>query len=249
MRSVFFLAIIISSSCLLKAQDILYKVDGSQQVVKIIEIKENSIKYQTGQNDFTYVISKEKVNKVVFENGKVEEFNKLINIDMYNADLKNEFGKNFLYINTLDLLSGLLTIGYEHTLKSQNFSVRVPLSLGLSKLGSKSNEYNYSEGYYNRYKNFSTGVDFNFYPMGQGKAKYFLGPSFEYGTAFNQNWQGRETYYALLFQNGFLFQPTKHFNISLNLGLGYTQSRFKGDYSYDEGYLTLRGGLNIGYKF
>jgi hypothetical protein len=91
--------------------------------------------------------------------------------------------------------------------------------------------------------------------MGQGKAKYFLGPSIEYGTAFNSNYftRNRESYHAFLFQNGFLIQPTKHFNFSLNLGLGYARSRFKGDsINYDlyyDGYLTFRGGLNIGYKF
>ncbi len=107
MRLVFCL-VLIFSSCFLKAQDTLYNRDGSQQVVKVIEINENSVKYQTGQNNFTYVISKDKVNKVVYENGEVEDFSKLKNIDLYNSRLKDEFGKNFLYINTLDLIYWLI---------------------------------------------------------------------------------------------------------------------------------------------
>ncbi len=179
-----------------------------------------------------------------------------------NPGLKNEnpiskdFGSNFISINVIDLaFSGFLTFSYERTLKSGNFSFRVPLSLGLKR----SDEFDYYEGYYNKNKIFNTGFDFYFYPSGQGRAKYFMGPSLEYGQykylqydyySLN-NIKKVAAYYAILFQNGFLFQPTKDFNISVNVGVGFTQSILNSEYQYirNHGDFTFRGGLNMGFKF
>lgn len=242
------------------AQDIIYKSDGSEKKGKVLEVNESQVKYKNSTNldGPTIVIKKEDVLKIAYESGKVDDFSeKAINpIPGNEVPLSTDFGQNFISVNVTDFVfAGLLTFAYERTLKSGNFSYRIPLSFGIKS----SDGLNYYESYYNEAKIFSTGFDFYFYPSGQGRAKYFIGPSLEYGR-YNffeydyysiNNTKRVAAFYAIILQNGFLFQPSKHFNISINVGLGFANSILNSEYQYNHNYggFTFRGGLNMGYKF
>lgn len=259
-------------SSFLFAQDTLYRSDGTRQAVKIIEVHESQVKYKMSSkvDGPMYVVNKEDIKKIVYENGATDTFPILKSINAIQKDPRSiDFGRNFISLNMTDLFLGSLTIGYERTFKSGNYSIRCPLSLGLISLGLASPVTNYSNtlnqfisglstnsysGYYNRDKIFSTGLDFYYYNSGQGKSKFYFGPSLEFGqfnywtydydflNAYNYK-KEQGTYYAFLLQTGFLLQPDKHLNISINAGLGYANTVSA------RGTLAIRGGISMGYKF
>ncbi len=262
---IFCLVLFLLISHVLHGQDTLLRKDGTKQIVKILEVNEAQVKYKAIANlsGPTYVISKDALAKIVYENGSFDVFQERKSGNMIpsrNEDpISTDFGRNFMSLNIPDLVFGSLTFCYERTSKSGDFSFKIPLSLGLISLGLADRNYNDDKGYYGRSKIYSTGLDFYFYPSGQGTAKFFFGPSFEYGRFNHGSYtyfstpnppyyysyfeNRKENYYAFLLQNGVLFQPLKHFNISINAGLGYSHS------STDRSDLVVRGGLNIGYKY
>ncbi len=276
MRQVLFFLFVLSTAQWLNAQDTLYKSNGTKQAVRITAINATSVYFtiDSASNKVVFTIAREDVTKIVYATGLIEIFPKatLPNPKYKQDPIATNFGKNFISVNIMDLFLGSsLTICYERTLKSGSFSYKFPLSLGMSSIGLlPENQYNqYSQGgYYNTNKIFSTGIDFYFYPRGQGKAKYFIGPSVEYGqfnyTYIYYNPNSSVTYSenkigmfsAMILQNGFLFQPSKHINISMNLGVGYVQTRMMSNYRYSTGHTTIteglgaiRFGVNAGYKF
>lgn len=254
------------------AQDTILKIDGNEQIGKIIEINGTQVKYKSVSNltGPTYVLSKDNILKISYSNGTIDSFpenkKKLeqIFIDPRNSD----FGRNFISLNLFDLLNDVFTLSYEYTFNSGDFSIKIPLSFGFISLGlaDSTTEYNsiYSDNgsdndYYNKNKLFSTGLDFYCYPSGQGLVKYFTGVSLEFGliktlsvqynslppySTYFQKENSR--YMALLFQNGVLFQPGKHINISINAGIGYSRLEYN---DLIDGNIVFRAGLNFGYKF
>jgi len=214
----------------LNAQDTLYMTDGTKEIVKILEVNKTQIKYKPDvkSNGKTYVISKDDVLKIAYETGLIDVFPNSVTTNIIpdrKEDPRNtDFGRNFISLNVFDLLFSSLNIGYEYTFKSGVFSLKFPFSF---RLNSKTSDI-FNSG-------FGTGFDFYIYPFGQGKAKYFLGPSIVYRLLKEQT-----NYNAFLFQNGFLFQPSKHINLSINAGIGFDNIKKVA---------RSKGGLNIGYKF
>jgi len=177
------------TSSFLDAQDTLYKTYGSKQIVKIIEVNETQVKYKPASNlnGPGYVINKVDILKIAYETGLIDSFPKNITKNKIPDPRNIDFGRNFISFNVSDLLFGFLTIGYEYTFKSGKYSLKCPLSFGLnskSYSGSRGyygGYYYYQGDYHNTYNKFSTGLDFNFHPFGQGKSKFFFGPSFVFG--------------------------------------------------------------------
>lgn len=280
MRRFFCIALLFFIPGLLKAQDTLYKPDGTRQNVKILEVNKTQLKYKSAADPGgpTYVISKEDVLKIVYGDGTAEVFLtpappgviKEGKFKAYKTDPREtDFGRNLFSFTLTDLLFRSLTLSYEHTYKSGDFSLRFPVSIGLTSLGLADYDSTYDiEGdYYNRNKVFSIGADFCFYPYGQGKAKFFFGASSEYGRFifvptnsyyYSSSYEKRTgSYFAFLLQSGLLLQPSKNLNGSLNIGIGYAQRKYgkPGQYYFPysnsnrEGHIVLRGGISIGYKF
>jgi len=259
MRKILFIIPFLLTIIFLVSQDTLHKTDGTKHIIKTIEINETQVKYKliSNINGPIYVINKDNIIKIVNETGLIDTFPKKIIKNIIQDPRNIDFGRNFISLNVADFLFGFLTIGYEYTSKSGKYSLKFPLSFGLYSNSNSSHNgywggyYNYWVDYHNDWNNFSTGFDFYLYPFGQGKAKFFFGPSLVYGQFnfwnynphLNYTTKERGTYYAFLLQNGFLFQPSKHFNLSINagIGLGYTKGLI--------GNIAARGGLNIGYKF
>ncbi len=243
MRIFIYITMLVFASSYLHAQDTIYKADSSVQIVKILEVNETQVKYKlfTNLDGPTYVIGKEYVSLIVYENGSEETFPKSIpdhSIAAPKIDPRtHDFGRNFISLNVYDLLVlNTLTFGYEHTSKSGLIGFKIPLSFALNK-----------KDIYRENKVFGTGLDLNLYPYGQGQAKFFYGPSFEY-KKFTTYYQYNDinSAYALLFQAGFLFQPTKQLNFSINAGIGYARL-FKSEYNTGE--VASRVGVNMGFKF
>lgn len=258
MRTILLIMSFLLTTIISVAQDTLYKTDGTKHSIKTVEINETQVKYKlsTNPNGPIYVLNKENIIKIINESGLIDIFSikaiKNIVKDPRNID----FGRNLISLNVSDFLFNFLTLGYEYTFKSGKYSIKCPLSFGLySKPKYKPQDYwggyyYYQGAYKNAFNKFSTGLDFNFYPFGQGKSKLFLGPSILYGQFYFINLDKEiGTYYDFLFQTGILFQPLKHINFSLNAGIGIGHSNSINFGAYSNTGIAARGGLNIGYKF
>lgn len=240
-----------------QAQDTLYRADGSKEIVTILEVNETQLKFLKHANPGgpTYVISKNDVVKIAYQSGIIETVSHQSS-PAPKDPISRDFRRNFISINITDLFFNLVTLGYERIAKSGAFSVKVPLSFGVGD-----QQHDRMNVYYSSNKIFSVGADFYFYNSGQGRARFFYGPSLEYGQfrypTFSYNYNANSynsgsaqaTYFAFLCSAGVIFQPDRHFNISMNAGLGYSH-RQVGLYSfYPESGLTIRGGVLMGYKF
>lgn len=271
-----------------KAQDTLYRANGKVQSVKITEVNNQQVKFRNsnGKSGPLFVLSRSEVSKIVYENGNVE----LINSEIRQAYeptsnvwkekvavdlLHTNFNRRMVEINLPDYFSGAVTLAYQYFTKDGDYSLRIPVSIGLYGLGL--NKYAALEptygrqGYYRERKKFSTGFDCNYFPAGQGKVRYFVGPSIELGwfdyndrPYFSQpsakiGEKRNASFQSVILQNGFLFQPTSNINFSLNIGLGYTRERYiRKDISnqYPEDYyaenrhlFAFRAGMCVGYRF
>jgi hypothetical protein len=263
MRSVLAISCFILFACSSQAQDTLYRVDGTIQLVNIISMDGSKIKYRahsTGDS-IVYNLSTHTVLKVVAESGAVKTLNTLKSGALTASNAVDprikDFGRDLFSINLLDLKFNVLTLGYEHTAKNGKFSVKIPFSFGLSKTNSS-----FKHGYYNGNKSYSSGIDFYLYPNGQGSNRFYYGPSYEFGAGdvLIQSYSAgvnktKSKFNALLLQCGVLFQPDKHINLALSAGAGYAWHDISHDglygnsYYYNPSQFVLRGGIHIGYKF
>lgn len=247
-----------------QAQDTIFRQDGTHSVVTILEINPAVVKYQLYDNTqgLVFFIDKNYVKKIVYRNGDINFFpgitlaDDTIHARLYpKHDIVNS-GNNIISLNAGGLFWGVVTLNYEHILKSGNFSLKIPLSAGLSAFNSSNQDYTYEE-YSPRQTIIGSGINFNFYPGGQRKVAYFLGPAIDIRAfnTFQYNYDPATSnyivnkkvgfIYGLLFQNGISFQAGTNLYLSLNLGLGF------GYFDIFNSYVTFmsRGGANIGYQF
>lgn len=270
MRKIIFRVFLLAVPAISNAQDTLYKENNVKVIGKVLEINKEQVKYKIAEVGPTYVIDKNEVSKIAYMNGHVDSFPVKNPISLYvkapKVDpLSKDLGRNLIAINFFDILFRSITFSYERIFKSGNTSIKVPLSIGLNSLGSDPQSIMESRtGYYNSDKIFSTGLDFYSYPSGQGKDRFYYGPSVEYGMYHDEvmnyttNYSNysytvnkfRNSFYSILFQMGILSQPTKNINFSLNFGIGYSKIFVKAKYGPSEyGELALRAGVLLGYKF
>ena len=108
-----------------------------------------------------------------------------------------------------------VSFSYEWFVYNGYLGIRVPLILGF-------NDDNYPP----TNKIIGFGLDINYYPTGQGRVRYFVGPSVEVGLIrYRDCWSiynggyytsmckdSEKVYYSVVLNNGVLFQPTGHFN-------------------------------------
>ncbi|HMG15430.1 MAG TPA: DUF3575 domain-containing protein [Saprospiraceae bacterium] len=284
MRQFLILIILLYLTGLISAQDTLYKTDGAIQIVKLLEVNPTQIKYKLIQNpdSLIHVLSKENVIRIVSNNGLITIISETptreklpnhlktkksdVNIidSLFTAqtpkpviknkvDLrKTDFGRNFISLNVSDLYFSSFTINYDYTFKSGKSVLKFPISIALRENTDGLNNNNPD-------KKFTIGLDYYYFPTGQGESKYFLGPALEYGKynvretiiASSDFQINSRTFYSIIFQNGVLFQPSKHFNLSFNLGIGYAKVNIQNSFYqfFSSEYTLIRFGINMGYKF
>ncbi len=246
------------------AQDWIYNSDSSVLKVKILEYYAHEIWYRlfSDTDSLIHVIDKYYVSMVVFENGEHVKYNqmekRLPSYPYIGEPVVEDLGRNFISINILDFNYSKLTVSYEYTLRPGNFRIKIPLSIGLNHSSSPV-VYRFAYFARNRSQVISTGVDFYWYPPGQGRLKYFVGPSFEFGLynfGYDLTYWKKEIltgkYYRLFILPGLLFQPFKNFNVSFFLGAGITASRAKlGDLGphINSSHVGVILGINAGIRF
>ena len=181
------------------SQDTLYDVKGKVYIGKLIYDEGRNIQFQSG--DRMYVFKVNEVGLIKHPNGEQR-----YNWDRYrqytDTHIKvNEFKKNSVAVNLIDFAFVNLTISYERILKSGNISIQIPLSMGL---GGKPSTEEYTTRLENttalQNKNYSSGVELNYYPSGQTRHHFYVGLSALVGS-FNYYSNVYDTTYYVGYNN------------------------------------------------
>ncbi|MES2139863.1 MAG: hypothetical protein V4511_09135 [Bacteroidota bacterium] len=240
------------------SQDVIYKTDNTKLEGKVLEVGISEIRYKLASNPDgpTYIISKSDLVLITYQNGSHQLFSSENKSSQSKFDsLSLNFCRNFIGLDIAEFASASIGITFERTFgKKGMFALRVPFSVGLNK------NPNYYGGGYPYGKIFSTGIDFIYFPTGQGKVRYYAAPYFEYGmfrysdrnySLVDYSYQPVNKFdgqhYAGGVKNGVLFQPTRHFCISGDFGFGIK----KDETSHSEESIDTHFKLNvlIGYRF
>lgn len=121
------------------AQDKIYKKGGEIIEARISEVGTNEIKYKVFHDETgpVYTIEKDRIIKVVYQNGRTEIYqNSLKDPELYADQAKNAFKVNFLAP-----LLGYTQFNFEHNLRPGR---SYELSLGIIGLGKRQEAYAYS---------------------------------------------------------------------------------------------------------
>ncbi len=259
------------------AQDVIYLISGTKISAKIIEIGILEIKYKNfnNLNGPNYILVKNEVVLVNYENGTTEIFNtnpisvapnikptqqqvSLSSVVKNNEFNVNYINSNLLSINALGLANGDFTLMYDKDICTKK--------LGLSFLGT----YNFSSGLsgfnpgisqslVNSKKIYEAGFGLNFYPKQTKRIQYFVGILSKY-MAFNYQKIKDSTNNQLIYKkatanqisvmltNGWIYRITPNFNfkIFMCIGLANTSVALKKEYvNLPKMYL----GYCFGYRF
>lgn len=230
------------------AQDILYKNDGNNEEVKIIEVGTRTVIYKkwNNQDGPDFIISKNEIYKIKFKNGDEEMFAKStprhggINTIKIREKRSNDvYGNNILTVSPVHMTNTSATgfgIGYEHVIGKNNM-VSFYLPICLSYHDNNDNTYSpLSNGATGRSTMIWIMPGLKLYPTGSnGIVRYGVGPSLAFATGsreivsttYNQAGQAQTTttnpsvfIMGILINNSLNIQATEHFRIGLELGLG-----------------------------
>jgi hypothetical protein len=206
------------------AQELLYFANGN--LLKITNYEQSadsvSFKIHNSTEDNTYYINKDDLVKMITESGEIIEFS-----GKYSKSSSKDFTSNIISFNTLAVPAGRFTMTYQFLNKTGTLGYEIPISIGLL-----------SDGYTDPlpeifdiefYSVFYTGFTLNWYPLGQNKISYVLGPSFRIGVGEEEYWdnynhydyQVIQAYYSkLLINNGIVLMPSQHFSMAFILSFG-----------------------------
>jgi hypothetical protein len=244
------------------SQDIIFKADGTKEEAKVLMVNDNEIQFKKFDNQEgpVYTIDISKVVLITYENGDYDMFQPQPgeNKHVEKSNLSGEFEPNILNYHVFDVFYGDITFSYERILAKGIMGLHFPVSFG----------YAYNMDFYDNnnewVKNlFYSGVGLNFYPGGQGKVRYFVGPEFlfgfgkqsywtyyydEYGNYIDDELTNEGFYMKYMVNNGIRFTPIKNFSFAAILGVGV---RFfpEADYSNEVVRPTGHFGIDVSYRF
>jgi len=235
------------------AQDVIFKKDGSKEEAKIILVGDKEIQYKKFSNQAgpVYTINKNDILLITYENGEYEIICTQEKADKPDKpDLTKDFAKNVISYHMFDLVFGDFAFSYERILANGLVGFKIPVALGY---------YDYSNiGNFNSI--FFSGIGVNFYPTGQGKWRYFVGPQVRIGIGQETEWvynydnNGEEKveneglYTQFFIDNGVTFLPVRNFGISIIASVGvryFPEATYSNDALRPDG----RFAVNISYRF
>lgn len=243
------------------SQDIIYKTDGSKEEAKITLVGDREIQFKKFSNPDgpVYSIYKSEILMITYENGDYEMYsNKNNEAKLAKQELAENYKANLISYHLFDVIYGDFTISYERILASGTVSINIPVGFG----------YAYNSDYINNrnewVKNLIySGIGVNFYPTGQGKWRYFLGPNIRVGygkqSYWDEGWDEYGNYYydeeytegiytKFFVDNGLMFTPVKNFSISAIVGVGvryFPQANYYNNTVMPTGNFSM----NINYRF
>lgn len=244
-------------------QDLIIRTDNVQIQAKVLEIGANQIRFRRSESPdtVTYVISTRDVVTVQLADGTRRSFAPAVdpaqNIEYYNYE--TGWGRNMISWSVTDIFITNLTFAYERYANSGKFGVKVPVSIGLNP-----DPENY-DGYWRGNRSFAAGLALNYYPFGQGRISYYLGPTAELGLANSYYWDYRDInnpqmlntdvqVYTFTLNNGAYYHFTKSFMMVVDVGLGLRKASTDLEdriywYDRDRVKFVLPVSLQLGYRF
>jgi hypothetical protein len=163
----------------LQAQDKIYRKNGQVVTAKVLEIGSEEVKYRLPDTTETiiYVLEKDRINKIEFENGRVEKFTLNLKDPEQYADQRRQGIK----INFIGPLIGYTQVSYE---KSLGVGKGYEVSLGVIGAG-KNQVLNYYDNTFRETKRNQFGL------TGSFGYKFSKLPDFIFGkTRFTHLMQG-----------------------------------------------------------
>jgi hypothetical protein len=253
----------------LKAQDTIYKTNGSKLVVKIMEINNFEIKYKSfdDNNNSVFIENKNNVHHIVYKNGLKEFYNTTTEGDVTHTSIAEKeiyYGKNILAINFFETVFTNFGFSYEHIFPDSKISIKIPVSFGLGGQPAQQEYSSTSDNVdYLRNKIYGTGLELNIYPVKANRSGFYIGLSAEYGkfnyytSQYYYNYspyyyatgaftEHEGTHYAGLFHLGGYLGLTKNILLGAKIAAGYKrQETVLKDYTH----FKMNLDLNVAYRF
>lgn len=172
--------------------------------------------------------------------------------DMYTVNFK----RNLIDFNIIDWGMKNVSVTYRHYFKSGKFALAVPFTYRPGKPTFIQPEQTFELfNYFNFVHRFRTGLEMDYYPTGQGRLKYFCGPSLQAGvithyTSFQSLYYNiveppsTRLFYMAGINNGLSLQHLKHLNIVLR-----TQCTMMKIDKVDALRFAIFIGFHVGYRF
>ncbi|GIV27953.1 MAG: hypothetical protein KatS3mg027_1767 [Bacteroidia bacterium] len=265
-RKFFMMCYVLVFTSTIIAQDMIFKTNGEVIEGKVVEITDLLVKYKKINipGNVIYSIAKSNVSKIVYANGKEEIINATNTIYPYAYPEEYEKlkfdsivrkKKNIVGWDAAQFIYVSAGMAYERFFgKLSQFSIRIPFSFGFYYIGNDDNliindnkSYNYYNGQNDNYyiyqkgKIFGSSLEFNYYPFGMGKLRYFLGCYAEWGyfayrikkeikvqdpyggyylTSYVEPMRYDGQHIAGGINNGFIYHINQWLTITGNFGLG-----------------------------
>ena len=259
------------------AQDRLYTKEGSVLEVKVKEVGTRTIVYKkwNNQDGPDFIIAKNEVERIKFQNGDEEYFTRRGDIRPVRTKTVNrDYGKNILSFSPVHMTNASaigIGVSYERVIDKKSIvSFYLPV---VYSFRNNRDDYNYNTGNY--YENKSHMVWFypgaKIYPTGSdGIVRYAVGPSLAFGAGernytrdvFNQATSQYEPkqfnedvfIMGVLVNNSLNIQPSPKLHLGLELGLGipyYSNEQKNNDNYYNSFYdePLVQFNFNVGYRF
>lgn len=225
MKKIVISSVFILLTAILFSQSYIYPRSQDERIAaKKIKVNSNETTYQLYDDESgeTYIFSNKEISFIAYQNGKVRFFEATEKVKK-----RNEYNPNFMTFRLLDMVVNNFTVSYERIISKGKIGIEIPFSFGYDDDLS---------GYDDVNNKFYTGLTLNFYPTGQGKVRYFLGPAVQVGQGFYDDSyydQGSSSYvdddldtfvFRLLINNGIMFTPIDALSIKLvgSIGIRYT---------------------------
>ena len=200
-------------------QDIIYLKNGENIDAKVVSVQSRTIQYKLHQHleGPEYEVRKNKVFMIIYEDGRKE---------MITSSKAASFNPNpnAISLNYGELGWLRLGLSYERQFGDGYMGIKIPVSISFDQ--------NY--GYYGNSIRYQSGVDFNYYPLGQRRVSYFTGIGARAGVMESNYYYYYDSYYPyepLMYQEDILFvagfvnngvnwRITDNFSIGGMFGLG-----------------------------
>lgn len=236
--------IVILSITGIKAQDVIYMKDGNKVEASNIQILVDITKYSIygSTDDKVIVIPNKDISFITYENGEIRFFEREA-----KAMQRYNYKKNMINYHLFDLIVNNFKLSYERIISKGKLGIQIPFAVGYGSDIS---------GFDDVQNKFYTGVTLNFYPTGQGKWRYFMGPGIQVGTGTYDTWDDYYNYYnnyetfvfRFLVNNGVMFSPIPSLSLS---AVGSIGIRFidKTNGYYDNIKTVGAFSFNLSYRF
>ena len=217
------------------SQDNIYLKNSDKIKSKVLEVTDKALRYKKHENleGPDYWVQKKDILMVVYNNGNHEVYGEASQTSFRKTGAKEgsidpeNYKNHIVSLNYGDLLFGRIHFSYEFLAANGKLGFEIPF-------GQKIDYTLFNDG-----PSSFTGIDINFYPLGQRKVTYFTGfgmragvekyqdcyyYSYDYYGSYDCRWRQR-VFTGAYINNGLSILFTEGFSITGRLGVGGKNSQ------------------------